>query len=150
VSELHAKIKSDIKDAMRAKEIVKRDTLRMITAAIKQREVDERITLDDAAIESLIQKLVKQRDESIAMFKEAGRDELVQKELAEQEVLKSYLPKQLSDEELEAKIREIVSSVGATTPKDIGKVMGAAKGAIGTSADGKRVSETVKKVLSSL
>jgi|SaaInl8_200m_RNA_FD_contig_31_2951033_length_577_multi_6_in_0_out_0_1 uncharacterized protein len=150
MSELLAKVKNDIKDAMRAKETLKRDTLRMLTASVKQREVDERITLDDEAIHSLIQKLVKQRDESITQFKEAGRDELVEKESAEQEVLKAYLPKQLDDAELEAKIREVVASVGATSPKDMGKVMGASKEAIGSSADGRRISEAVKTVLKSL
>lgn len=150
MSDLYKKIKDDVKEAMKNKDAFKRDTLRTLTAAIKQQEVDTREDTTDAAIENLIQKLIKQRDEAATQYKEAGRDELYEKETGEIEVLKAYLPKQLDDAELEAVVKEIVAEVGAEGPKDMGKVMGAAKGKIGTRADGKRVSECVKAVLASL
>ncbi len=150
MSDLLKKIKDDVKEAMKNKDAFKRDTLRSLTAAIKQQEVDTREETTDAAVESLIQKLIKQRDEAASQYKEAGRDELYEKETGEIEVLKAYLPKQLDDAELEAVVKEIVSEVGAQSPKDMGKVMGAAKGKIGTRADGKRVSECVKSVLAAL
>jgi len=150
MSKLYKKIKDDIKNAMKNKENFKRDALRMLSAAIKQQEVDTREEATDALIESLIQKLIKQRNEAAQQFKEAGRDELYEKETNEAELLKLYLPKQLDDSELEDIIRNLVSQTGAASAKDMGRVMAAAKEKIGTSADGKRVSETVKKVLSSL
>lgn len=150
MSDLYKKIKDDVKEAMKNKDAFKRDTLRTLTAAIKQQEVDNREEVTDAMVETLIQRLIKQRDEAAAQYKDAGRDDLYEKESGEIEVLKAYLPKQLDDAELEAIIKEIVAEVGAEGPKDMGKVMGSAKGKIGTKADGKRVSECVKAVLSSL
>lgn len=150
MSELFKKIKDDIKEAMKNKDNFKRDALRMLSAAIKQQEVDTRVEMTDAMIETLIQKLIKQRNEAALQFKDAGRDELYEKETNEAELLKLYLPKQLDDSELEDIIRGLVAKTGATSQKDMGKVMAAAKDEIGTSADGKRVSEAVKKVLSSL
>jgi len=150
MSDLYQKIKDDVKEAMRNKDAFKRDTLRTLTAAIKQQEVDTREEPTDASIETLIQKLIKQRDEAAGQYKDAGREDLYEKETGEIEVLKAYLPKQLDDAELEAVVKELVAEVGAEGPKDMGKVMGAAKSKIGTSADGKRVSECVKAVLGSL
>lgn len=150
MSDLYKKIKDDVKEAMKNKDAFKRDTLRTLTAAIKQQEVDSREEMTDAAVENLIQKLIKQRDEAAGQYKDAGRDDLYEKETAEINVLKAYLPKQLDDAELEAVVKEIVAQVGAEGPKDMGKVMGAAKGKIGTKADGKRVSECVKNVLAAL
>jgi hypothetical protein len=150
MSELNTKIKDDIKEAMRNKEVLKRDTLRTLTAAIKQYEVDTRETITDAVVETLIQRLIKQRDEAARQYKDAGRDDLYEKESGEIEILKAYLPKQLDDVELEAVVRALVAEVGAEGPKDMGKVMGATKEKIGTKADGKRVSECVKAVLASL
>lgn len=150
MSDLYQQIKDDVKTAMRNKDAFKRDTLRTLTAAIKQQEVDTREEATDASIEGLIQKLIKQRDEAASQYKEAGRDDLFEKESGEIEVLKAYLPKQLDDAELEAVVKEIVGEVGAEGPKDMGKVMGAAKGKIGTKADGKRVSECVKAVLAAI
>ena len=145
---LKEQLSSDLKDAMRAKEVLKRDTVRAINTAIKQVEVDERIEADDAMIIKLIQKMIKQREEASSQYKDAGRMELAEKEDAEAEILKSYLPQQLNDSELEEKLKAIIANVGATSPKDMGKVMGAASKELAGIADGKRISECTKKLLS--
>jgi hypothetical protein len=136
-----------MKDAMRAKEIVKRDTIRSINTMIKQIEVDERIDLDDDAVVKLIQKGIKQREEAISQYKEADRNDLVDVEQAQIDIFKLYLPKQLTDEELESMTQEIIKEVGATSMKDMGKVMPVLKEKVGTSADGKRMSGAIKKLL---
>ena len=145
---LKEQIKNDIKDAMRAKETVKRDTLRNIQAAIKQIEVDERRDVSDADIEAIMMKYLKQREDAKSQFAEAERDDLVAKENAEITIVKSYLPEPMDDTELESVLKEIISSVGAESMKDMGKVMGAAKSAIGSRADGGRINQIVKKLLS--
>jgi len=145
---LKEQIKNDIKDAMRAKETVKRDTLRNIQAAIKQIEVDERRDVSDADVEAILMKYAKQREDAMAQFKEAGRDDLVEKEEAELALVKTYLPEPMDDAELESVLKEVIASVGAQSMKDMGKVMGAAKGAIGSRADGGRINVMVKKLLS--
>jgi uncharacterized protein YqeY len=145
---LNQQIKNDIKDAMRAKETVKRDTLRNIQAAIKQIEVDERRDVSDADIETIMMKYLKQREDAKSQFAEAGRDDLVDKEDAEITIVKSYLPEPMDDTELESVLKELISSVGAESMKDMGKVMGAAKSAIGSRADGGRINQIVKKLLS--
>ena len=145
---LKEQIKNDIKDAMRAKEVVKRDTLRNIQAAIKQIEVDERRDVSDADIESIMVKYLKQREDAKTQFADAGREDLVEKENAEIAIVKVYLPEPMDDSELEAVLKEVISSVGAESMKDMGKVMGAAKGAIGSRADGGRINVMVKKLLS--
>ncbi len=114
-------IKSDLKDAMRAKDVAKRDTLRNISAAIKQIEVDERRELSNSDIETILAKYAKQREDAIAQFKEANRDDLIAKEEAELEIVYSYLPKPLSDSELRNAVESIVDEVGATSIKDMGK-----------------------------
>ena len=144
---LKEQLKSDMKDAMRAKEIVKRDTIRAVNTMIKQIEVDERIELDDQAIIKLIQKGIKQREEAINQYKEASRDDLIQKEQGQIDVFKLYLPKQLNDNELENIIKDIIDEVGATSMKDMGKVMNPVKSKVAGSADGKRINEIVKKLL---
>ncbi len=144
---LKEQLKEDLKTAMRAKEIVKRDAIRAINTMIKQIEVDERKELSDEDVITLIQKGVKTRNESIAQYKEAGRDDLIEKEQAQIDVFSVYLPKQLSDEELESEIKAIVEEVGATSMKDMGKIMGPAKAKLGGSADGRRINEMVKKIL---
>ncbi len=144
---LKEQLKSDLKDAMRAKEIVKRDSIRAINTMIKQIEVDERIELDNDAIVKLVQKGIKQREEAIVQYKEASRDDLVQKEQDQIDVFSVYLPKQLDDTELESIIQAIITEVGATTMKDMGKVMNPAKEKVGGSADGKRINLMVKKLL---
>ena len=145
---LKEKLKSDLKDAMRAKEIVKRDSIRAINTMIKQIEVDERKDLTDEEVIKLIQKGVKQREEAAIQYKEANRDDLVEKEESQIAIFKEYLPKQLSDEDLETKMKEIIEEVNAQTMKDMGKVMGSATKKLAGLADGKRINEMVKKLLS--
>lgn len=144
---LKEQIKNDIKEAMRAKEIVRRDTLRNIQAGIKQIEVDERKEVTDADVEAILAKYLKQREDAKAQFAEAGRDDLVAKEDEEIAIVQSYLPEPMSDEELESTLKEIITQVGAESMKDMGKVMGAAKSAIGSRADGGRINQVVKKLL---
>ena len=144
---LKEQIKNDIKEAMRAKDTAKRDTLRNLSAAIKQIEVDERRELSDADVEAILMKYAKQREDAKTQFADAGRDDLVAKEEAELAIVKSYLPEPLSDEELEAIIKEIITETGAETMKDMGKVMGVAKTKIGSRADGGTISKMVKGLL---
>ncbi|QOG11696.1 GatB/YqeY domain-containing protein [Arcobacter sp. FWKO B] len=144
---LQEKLKEDMKIAMRDKNIIARDTIRFLNSAIKQIEVDERRVLDDNDVIKLIQKAIKQRNESIEQFKAASRDDLVENESAQLAVLEQYLPKQLSDDELELKIKDIITKTGATTIKDMGKIMGVASKDLAGIADGKRINETVKKLL---
>lgn len=141
-------ILDDIKTAMKSGDTFKRDTLRTLNAALKQIEVDERIELSDERTFSVLQTEIKRRNEAAGQYKSGGRDDLVQKELKEAEIIGSYLPKQLSDDELNAKIKEIISSVGAVSMKDMGKVMSEARAVLGASCDGKRLSECVKANLS--
>ncbi|PHO13756.1 glutamyl-tRNA amidotransferase [Malaciobacter marinus] len=145
---LKEQLKADLKDAMRAKELVKRDSIRAINTMIKQIEVDERKELNDEDILKLIQKGIKQRQEAIIQYKEAQRDELVQKEQEQIDIFKQYLPKQLDDAELEARIKDIITEVKADSIKDMGKVMGTATKKFAGVADGKRINEIVKKLLS--
>jgi len=144
---LKQQLKDDLKVAMREKNIVKRDSIRAINTMIKQIEVDERKDLNDADVIKLIQKGIKQREESIAQYKEAGRDELVEKEQGQIDVFNEYMPKQLNDEELEAGLKEIIAAVNAQSMKDIGKVMGQANKKFAGVADGKRINEMTKKIL---
>ncbi len=144
---LNEQIKSDIKDAMRNKQKERRDTLRNIQAVVKQIEVDERRDVTDTDMEAILMKYAKQREDAMAQFMEAGRDDLVEKERAELDIIKAYLPEQLEDGELEDILKEIIATVGATSMKDMGKVMGQAKQTIGSKADGGRINVCVKKLL---
>ncbi len=144
---LKEQLKEDLKTAMRDKEIVKRDSIRAINTMIKQIEVDERKELNDEDVIKLIQKGIKQREESISQYKAASRDDLVEQEQAQVDVFMLYLPTQVSDEELETGMKEIIAEVGATSMKDIGKVMGNATKKFAGVADGKRINEMVKKLL---
>ena len=144
---LNAQIKSDIKDAMRAKDTAKRDTLRNIQVVVKQIEVDERREVTDADMEAILMKYCKQREDAMAQFKDAGRDDLVTSEKAELVIIKAYLPEPMSDEELEDIIKEVIAQTGAESMKDMGKVMGAAKAKIGSKADGGRINTCVKSLL---
>ncbi len=147
MSNLNAQIKADIKDAMRAKDVQRRNTLRNIQVAVKDIEVNERREVTDADVEAILMKYAKQREDAMKQFQEAGRDDLVEQERAELAIVKSYLPEPMSDEELEEALKEIIASVGATSMKDMGKVMGASKKAIGSRADGGRINSCVKKLL---
>ena len=144
---LRDRITEDMKAAMRAKDAVRLGTIRLLLAAIKQREGDERITLDDAQVVGVIDKLVKQRKDSIAAFAQAARQDLVDKETAEMAVLDGYLPRRLSTDEVAAEVRRIVAETGATGPGDMGKVMGAAKAQLAGKADMGLVSSAVKAAL---
>ncbi|MGB6328285.1 MAG: GatB/YqeY domain-containing protein [Halarcobacter sp.] len=144
---LKEQLKEDLKTAMRAKEIIRRDCIRAINTMIKQIEVDERKELNDSDIIKLIQKGIKQREEAISQYKDASRDDLVQKEQEQVEVFKEYLPTQISEQELEIGMKEIIAQVEATSMKDMGKVMGQASKKFAGVADGKRINEMTKKLL---
>lgn len=145
---LKDQITEDMKNAMRAKEAERLSTIRMLLAAIKQKEVDERITLDDPAVIAVVDKLIKQRKDSITAYAQAGRNDLVDKETAEIGVLQAYLPQRLSAEEIAAEVRAIIADTGASGPGDMGKVMGAAKARLAGKADMGQVSAAVKQALS--
>ena len=144
---LRETINQDVKNAMKAKETKKRDALRLLTSAFKQIEVDERKELSDDDVIKIIQKQVKSRNDSIVQYKDAGRDDLMQIELDEIAIYTPYLPAQLSDDELASALKEIISKVGATSMKEMGKVMGMASKELAGKADGKRINESVKKLL---
>ena len=144
---LRETINQEVKNAMKAKETKKRDALRLLTSAFKQIEVDERRELSDDDVIKIIQKQVKSRNDSIVQFKKAGRDDLMQIELDEISFYMPYLPAQFSDDELSSAIKDIISKLGATTMKDMGKVMGMASKQLTGKADGKRINECVKTLL---
>ena len=145
---LKERITEDMKAAMRAKESDRLSTIRMLLAACKQKEVDERVELDDAAVIGIVDKLIKQRKDSIAAFQQAGRTDLADKESAEVAVLGAYLPQRLSADEITTEIAAIVAELGAAGPGDMGKVMGAAKARLAGKADMGLVSAAVKQALS--
>ena len=144
---LRIQIKDDIKTAMKAKDVQKRDALRLLDSALKQVEVDERKELTDEDVMAIIAKQIKQRNDAATQYRDAGRDDLLEKELAEIAVFEAYLPAQLSDDELAEALKAIIAETGAESMKDMGKVMGAAKAKIGNQADGKRINECVKALL---
>lgn len=145
---LKEQINNEVKEAMKAKDTVRRDALRLLTSAFKQVEVDERIELDDTDVLKIIQKQVKQRQDAASQYKDAGRDDLYDKEMTEITIYEAYLPKQLDDAELEERIKAIISKVGAESMKDIGKVMGTASKELNGIADGKRINTCAKALLS--
>ena len=141
---LKARIDSDMKEAMRNKEKERLATVRLIRAAIKQKEVDERIELDDGQVIAVLDKMVKQRRESIVQYEKADRAELADQEKAEIEVIQAYLPQPLSEAELDALIEEALAATGATSIKEMGKVMGMVKGKAQGRADMGAVSARIK------
>jgi hypothetical protein len=145
---LKERITEDMKAAMRASDKERLSTIRMVQAAIKQREVDERIVLDDAQVIAVLEKMVKQRRESIVAFEQGGRADLADKEKAEIALLQVYLPAQLSEAEVDALIREAIATTGASSVKDMGKVMGAVKAKAAGRADMGAVSARIKAALS--
>jgi uncharacterized protein len=145
---LKERITEDMKSAMRAGEKERLGTIRLVLAAIKQREVDERITLDDAQVLAVLDKMIKQRREAIAQFQSGGRADLVAKETAEIGVLQGYLPAQMSEAELDALINEAIAATGAASMKDMGKVMAAVKPKAQGRADMGAVSARIKQRLS--
>ncbi len=144
---LKVRINDDMKAAMRARETERLGTIRLLLAAIKQREVDERIELDDAGVTAAIDKMIKQRKDSISQFEAAGRADLVAKESAELAVLSAYMPAQLSDAEIAAELQAAIAQTGAAGPQDMGKVMGVLKPKLAGRADMTAVSAQVKAAL---
>jgi uncharacterized protein YqeY len=148
VNPLKDRIVSDMKDAMRAKDAVRLESIRLLRAAIQRREVDERIDLTDEDVVSVVQKMVKQGKDSIALFEQGGREDLVQKEAATLAVLETYLPEQLDEQALLILIEKAVSESGAQTLRDMGKVMGLLKPQVQGQADMGVVSGLIKQKLS--
>ena len=144
---LKERITDDMKTAMRAKDSERLGTIRLLQSAMKQKEVDERIELDDAAIVAIVDKMIKQRKDSIAAFEQAARQDLVDKEKSELAVLIAYLPERLSAQELTDAVQAIVKELGASGPGDMGKVMGAVKTRLAGKADMGAVSAAVKAAL---
>ncbi|MDD2882077.1 MAG: GatB/YqeY domain-containing protein [Rhodoferax sp.] len=144
---LKDQVTEDMKTAMRAKDSERLGTIRLLLAAAKQKEVDERVVLDDAAMIAIVDKLIKQRKDSVAAFTLAQRMDLADKESAEIKVLEAYLPQRLSADEVTAAVQAIVTSLGATGPGDMGKVMGAVKAQLAGKADMAQVSQAVKAAL---
>ncbi|WP_341916637.1 GatB/YqeY domain-containing protein [Polaromonas sp. YR568] len=144
---LKEQITEDMKTAMRAKDSERLGTIRLLLAALKQKEVDERVVLDDAAVVAIVDKLIKQRKDSIEAFQKAERKDLADKEAAELVVLQAYLPARLSADEVTAEVKAIVAELGATGPGDMGKVMGAVKARLAGKADMGQVSAAVKAAL---
>lgn len=147
MSTLQETLQADLADAMRAKQEVRKSALRMLIAAVKNAQIEARKELDDAAVLAVIQKQVKQRRESVEEFKKGNRNDLVAREEAEIEVLSTYLPQQVSREEIETAAREAIEQTGAAGPKDMGKVMPLLTKRFGASADGRTISEVVKGLL---
>ena len=145
---LKDQITEDMKTAMRAKDSERLGTIRLLMAAMKQKEVDERVVLDDAAIVAIVDKLIKQRKDSIEAFVKAERQELADKEAAEMKVLQAYLPQRMSAEEVLVEVKAIVAELGAAGPGDMGKVMGVVKTRLAGKADMGQVSAAVKAALS--
>ncbi len=144
---LKDQITEDMKTAMRAKDSERLGTIRLLLAACKQREVDERIVLDDAAVVAIVDKLIKQRKDSITAFEGANRQDLADKEKSEMTVLQGYLPERMSAEETQAAVQAIVAELGAKGPADMGKVMGVVKTRLAGKADMGQVSAAVKAAL---
>jgi uncharacterized protein YqeY len=144
---LKEQITEDMKSAMRAKDTGRLGTIRLLLAAMKQKEVDERVELDDAAVIAIVEKLIKQRKDSISQFQAANREDLVAIENAELVVLQAYMPAQMSEAEVAAVVAKAVTEVGATGPQDMGKVMGIVKPQLAGKADMGVVSAQVKAAL---
>lgn len=141
------KLLEDLKAAMKDKDVVKKNTVQMVRAAILQVEKDKQIELNDDQILEVIAKEFKKRNDSLADYEKSGREDLINQIKEEMTVLEGYLPKKLSEEEVTEKVKEIIAEVGATSMKDMGTVMKAAKEKLGVTADGKMINEAVKKIL---
>lgn len=144
---LKEKLLEDLKNCMKDKNVVRKNVIQMVRAAILQVEKDKQITLEDEQIIDIIAKESKKRKDSLADYEKSGREDLINEIKEEIEILAEYLPKQLSIEEVETIVKEVINEVGATSMKDMGKVMKAAKEKIGAASDGKTINEVVKKLL---
>ena len=145
---LKEKLLEDLKNCMKEKNIVRKNVIQMVRAAILQVEKDKQVTLDDNQIIDIIAKESKKRKDSLADYEKSGREDLINEIKEEIEILAEYLPKQLSMEEVEAIVKEVIEAEGATSMKDMGKVMKVAKEKIGAASDGRTINEAVKKMLS--
>ena len=145
--ELRKRLDDDLKDAMRAKDTVRLETIRNVRGAVRSRELESGQTLDDVEIARIVRGLVKQREESIAQYREGGRADLVERESHEQSILESYLPAAPSAEQVQAVVSQVVAELGASSIKDMGRVMKAVLERLGPAADGKTVSALVKSKL---
>jgi uncharacterized protein YqeY len=141
---LKERIQEDMKNAMRARDAASLGAIRLLQAAIKQKEVDERVVADDAAVLAIVEKLIKQRKDSISQFEQAGRKDLVDKEKAELDLLSAYLPQQMSEAEIAAAINAAIAATGVAGPQGMGKVMAALKATLAGRADMSKVSGLVK------
>ncbi|EFD04386.1 GatB/YqeY domain-containing protein [Peptostreptococcus anaerobius] len=144
---LKEKLQEDLKSSMKNKDTIRKSVITLVRAAIKQIEVDQRVELDDVAVMDIISKQLKQRNDSLAEFEKAGREDLIEETKSEIQVLKEYLPQQLSEEELEKIVIETIAEVGATSMKDMGKIMATIKPKTAGRADGRKINELVKKNL---
>ncbi len=144
---LKEKLQEDLKSSMKNKDTIRKSVITLVRAAIKQIEVDQRVELDDVAVMDIISKQLKQRNDSLAEFEKAGREDLIEETKSEIQVLKEYLPQQLSEEELEKIVIETIAEVGATSMKDMGKIMAIIKPKTAGRADGRKINELVKKNL---
>lgn len=144
---LKDQVTEDMKNAMRSKDSVRLGTIRLLLSAVKQKEVDERVVVDDAMLVGIVDKLIKQRKDSVAAYLQAQRQDLADKESDEIKVLEAYLPQRLSGEEVQAAVAAIVATLGAKGPGDMGKVMGAVKAQLAGKADMALVSQAVKAAL---
>ncbi|MGD9933612.1 MAG: GatB/YqeY domain-containing protein [Dehalococcoidia bacterium] len=149
MTNLKEQLQSDLLAAMRVRDETRKSTLRMLTAAVKNAEIEARAPLDDGAVMAVIQKQVKQRRESIIEFEKGGRQDLVDKEQAEMTILESYLPRQAGREEIEAAARRVIAETGATSVRDIGKVMPALVKEFAGTADGRAINDAVRSLLGS-
>ncbi|RDU69666.1 GatB/YqeY domain-containing protein [Helicobacter cholecystus] len=147
MSAIKEKMAQDLKEAMKSGDTFKRDTLRLLNSALKQVEVDKRIILSDDDVISILKSAYKQREDALQSYVQAKRDDLAQKEKGEMDIILSYLPKQLSDEELREAVKSLIIEIGAEGVKDLGKVMGAAK-KLSAVADGRRISTMARDLLS--
>ena len=147
---LKEKLQEDLKSSMKNKDTIRKSVITLVRAAIKQIEVDQRVELDDVAVMDIISKQLKQRNDSLAEFEKAGREDLIEETKSEIQVLKEYLPQQLSEEELEKIVIETIAEVGATSMKDMGKIMAIIKPKTAGRADGRKINELVKKNLKKL
>ncbi|WAW14183.1 GatB/YqeY domain-containing protein [Peptostreptococcus equinus] len=144
---LKERLQEDLKTSMKNKDKIKKSVITLVRAAIKQQEVDNRVELNDEEVMTIISKQLKQRKDSLVEFEKAGREDLVEETKSEIQVLQDYLPQQLSEEELEKIVIETISEVGATSMKDMGKIMAAIKPKTAGRADGRKINELVKKNL---
>ena len=144
---LKDKLMDDLKQSMKNKEQIRKSVVILIRSAIKQKEVDERVEVSEEDVLVIIQKQLKQRKDALEEFKKAQREDLILQTEQEIDILTQYLPKQLTDDELESIIRDIINQIGATTMKDMGKIMGLATPKVQGKADGKRINEVAKKFL---